>query len=84
MQAAEGDLQRLARKDQRQEGKHVRQALTGPVADERVERRRIDETVEQTLAFPDRPADRHLIEHDLKDALSIDGDARVPVNDFGK
>ena len=83
------DLERLARQHERQQREHVREALTGAVADEVVdERHRLGiegvELVEQAAAFPDRTADCRLPEHHVEDPLAVDQDARVLLDDLAQ
>ena len=80
VQRPERRAQRLSREDQRQQREGVSQPLAGPVLNEIIDKRsmiRIVEPIEQLPAFPYRPADRNLAQHNVENPFLIDLDPRI-------
>src|SRR5262245_53326487 len=79
--ASIGDLQRLARDDQRQQRENMSQTPGTTLLQEVVERRIARVGLEQALTFPDGPGSLYLLQNDTLNEVAVDRDTRVLSDD---
>jgi hypothetical protein len=78
------DLEGGCRQDERQQCEDVGKALAGPILEKFVDKRGlfgVFDPVEQALTFPDGATDGDLATHSIKDALPVDSDPRIFLED---